>query len=313
MEDATEVRSTNHRSKEHVFMRWALGICGGLVAIAGSLVSVYAIWHHLTLQTKGETDAFCNVNETFNCDAVAASAFSEIFGVPLGAWGLGYFLATALCLGIALSRNRYAHGHALAYIALVAVGVLTSVGLAGISAVAIGAFCLSCIGVYVVTALQGVVLAVFWRQLKKPFEMFQLVQGGASATAVVLLIAASFFAIQPSISQAMASAEKTSGAKPSAAEGPALSAEEYPVFVERASLSKLGEDFRKGPDDAKVVITEFADLQCPPCRRMSEILSRLAHEFPKDVQIVFKNYPIDTKCNRGTSHPQACYLAVLGR
>jgi protein-disulfide isomerase len=46
---------------------------------------------------------------------------------------------------------------------------------------------------------------------------------------------------------------------------------------------------------------------------MSESLGRLSERFPKDVQIVFKNYPIDSKCNRGMLHPQGCDLAVLGR
>jgi protein-disulfide isomerase len=53
----------------------------------------------------------------------------------------------------------------------------------------------------------------------------------------------------------------------------------------------------KGSDDASVTIVEFADFECPHCRRVSSVLSRLAADDSADVQIQFKHFPLSTHRN----------------
>lgn len=38
-----------------------------------------------------DTPSICNINETFNCEVANKSVYSEFFGVPLSAIGIGYF------------------------------------------------------------------------------------------------------------------------------------------------------------------------------------------------------------------------------
>lgn len=48
----------------------------------------------------------------------------------------------------------------------------------------------------------------------------------------------------------------------------------------------------KGAKDAPVVIVEWADFQCPYCAAASPVLDQIAAQYPGDVRLVFKNYPL---------------------
>lgn len=48
----------------------------------------------------------------------------------------------------------------------------------------------------------------------------------------------------------------------------------------------------KGPANAKVVIQEFSDFQCPYCNRVNPTVAQLLKKYPKDVKIVWRNFPL---------------------
>jgi protein-disulfide isomerase len=70
-----------------------------------------------------------------------------------------------------------------------------------------------------------------------------------------------------------------------------------PVLEEPVKLSLTG-DPAKGPDNARVTIVEFSDFQCPFCSKAVAEANEIVREFPKDVRLVFKQFPLD-------SHAQA--------
>lgn len=48
-----------------------------------------------------------------------------------------------------------------------------------------------------------------------------------------------------------------------------------------------------GPDDAPIVIVEFSDYQCPYCAKWyAEVFNPLLQQYPEQVRIVFRNYPL---------------------
>lgn len=53
-----------------------------------------------------------------------------------------------------------------------------------------------------------------------------------------------------------------------------------------------------GKADAKVVITEFSDFECPYCRQMQPDVQRIKAEYQGKIKWVFRNFPLDF-------HPQA--------
>jgi len=49
----------------------------------------------------------------------------------------------------------------------------------------------------------------------------------------------------------------------------------------------------RGPKSAPVRIVEFSDFQCPYCADLQKTLDQVLAAFPKDVQLVFKQYPLN--------------------
>jgi len=50
-------------------------------------------------------------------------------------------------------------------------------------------------------------------------------------------------------------------------------------------------DPQKGPKEAHCVLVVFSDFQCPFCKDMAEVLTRLHADLPKDTRLVFKHLP----------------------
>lgn len=48
----------------------------------------------------------------------------------------------------------------------------------------------------------------------------------------------------------------------------------------------------KGPADAPVTLALFTDFECTYCARLAPILDQVHHQYPDDVKIVFKNFPL---------------------
>jgi protein-disulfide isomerase len=106
------------------------------------------------------------------------------------------------------------------------------------------------------------------------------------------------------------------GAKGSAAAGGASAggvedlSQHYEAVTGRIELD--GTEPVIGPADAKFVMVEWADFECPYCAVMSEELKKILAENP-DVKLYFKHYPISEKCNsfvEGERHKDACNAAA---
>jgi len=48
----------------------------------------------------------------------------------------------------------------------------------------------------------------------------------------------------------------------------------------------------KGPASARVTIVEFVDYECPHCRHAQALLRQALGEYPKDVKVYFKHFPL---------------------
>ena len=52
------------------------------------------------------------------------------------------------------------------------------------------------------------------------------------------------------------------------------------------------EDQKKGAENPKVTIVEYSDFQCPACASMYPIMKELVEEFPNDLQVVYRHFPL---------------------
>jgi protein-disulfide isomerase len=48
----------------------------------------------------------------------------------------------------------------------------------------------------------------------------------------------------------------------------------------------------KGPANAPVVLTEFADFQCPFCGQVPSLMDQVLKAYPKEVKFVYKEFPL---------------------
>lgn len=288
-------------------------LIGIVIALLGIGVSIYSLVHHLEVHATGHTDAACNINQTFNCDEVALSKYSEVGGVPLGVFGIGYFAAIVLLLGTALIGHKSENEHMQGYTLLVVIGAITSVVLGSISYFGLGHVCLACMGIYILTFLQLILVLVGKKELIPADFGAKSALNGATTAAIVVAVAVAGFNFLKPAHQPQPVSDPAAATRPTAAElGP--KAEDIPLA--KSAYSGLGEDYRKGGDEARVVIQEFADFQCPACAHMSQTLEQLHAELGDKVLIVFRNYPLDNSCNsaiKNKMHEWACKAAVMAR
>jgi cyclophilin family peptidyl-prolyl cis-trans isomerase/protein-disulfide isomerase len=52
------------------------------------------------------------------------------------------------------------------------------------------------------------------------------------------------------------------------------------------------DDWQQGPANAAVTIVVYSDFQCPNCARVAPMLAQLREEFPDDLRLVFRHFPL---------------------
>ena len=135
------------------------------LCLAGALVSgLLLLQHHGERGAVSAVNGVCGNGETSGCEDVARSAWSSFAGLPIAAWGLLFYLALALALALALlCAERLRETLAGIVLAALALGLLVDVGLLGVQALAIKAFCALCILTYLLSAGALAALAPAWR------------------------------------------------------------------------------------------------------------------------------------------------------
>jgi uncharacterized membrane protein len=128
----------------------------GTLAFIGVFVSTY-----LTLYKFGYIGSLqCAVG---SCETVNTSRWATFFGLPVAAWGLGFYVS-ALALVVVGIQERYADSRALslALVALTGWGVLFSGWLTYLELFVIDAICIWCVtSAVIVLVMFGVSVAEY--------------------------------------------------------------------------------------------------------------------------------------------------------
>lgn len=305
------------------FLKKSRKIIFGLLCVVGFGLSIYTLQHHLLLESQGATNSICNVNALVNCDAVAASEYSEFFGLPLGVFGAGYFFCLFLLylnsivkfrppfftLGILGDKSERSDGQTLLLTSLV--GLLVIFVLGGISLLKIGSVCAMCIGIYICVFVTTHLL-IFDAKRLLPFSANEIFNGVFKAVLYVLFIVVLLSKMYIPSTDPTVDSSKTKTAQ----ESSATSNASLDIDISTSPYKGFGEDYRLGPDEAPVTIVEFADLECPACSYMFNLLKEIRQKYQDQVRVVFKNYPLSSECNPSTQrvmHKFACSAARMAR
>lgn len=66
----------------------------------------------------------------------------------------------------------------------------------------------------------------------------------------------------------------------------------------------VGDSPQRGPSDAWVTVVEFADFECPFCRKEEQVVADVESFYAGDLRVVFKHFPLTSL------HPHAQAAAV---
>jgi protein-disulfide isomerase/uncharacterized membrane protein len=213
------------------------------------------------------------------CDEVARSPYSRIAGIPVAAFGFGYF---GLLVLLALSRLQYpeqwrTYGKMLA--ALSTLGVLafayfTYVQLFVLNLYAKGSPCWWCL------AAAGTNLVVWLLSLTG-------LRGALQATGMLSRELAQSLAV----SLALVVAGLAYGGWQW---NRATTAQTIQTDNEKLTMLYLdGQGWRKGSPKAPLVIVEFSDFQCPACKQAYELLeTQILPQLGDKALFVFRHYPL---------------------
>jgi uncharacterized membrane protein len=131
-----------------------------ILAVGGIVVSSVSLKHHYAT-SKTE---FCDIGNTFNCDIVNRSEYSEILGIPVALIGMvGY----AAVLGLATVYRERRETPSLVF-AGAAAGLAFALYLTYIEGRVLGVWCIMCLSSLALISGIAVVSGVLWFRSRQP-------------------------------------------------------------------------------------------------------------------------------------------------
>lgn len=297
-----------------------------IVLVVSIAISLLLLYEHEVLALGGKVGlGVCNLGEMINCANVISSAWSSFLGVSLAAWGLFFYLFVGSLLIIRTNNENFQQATHFFITVLYAIAVVVSIVLLGISKFLIGAFCPLCLSLYLLNIFSFILLykTVASNGLRAGFRNFNQVifkgsfwqfrdesteKGFSLLTLIKVLILCATLTLLPALlMKIFVSQTLVSEVRENVSSWP-----KQGRLKMIAPAPGLVEDLVKGNKRASIQIVEFADLQCPFCRLFYLELDDLVRKYPGRVNVVFKNFPLDSSCNiavPGPMHPEACQLA----
>ncbi|MGE0526091.1 MAG: vitamin K epoxide reductase family protein [Bdellovibrionales bacterium] len=285
--------------------RTQLALASTFFAVLGHL---YLTLHYYPLKFGfAAGQSLCNINAKFDCDAVAASAYSALLGIPLSVWGL--VTNAVLFVMVLLSWLEWTENPERLRrwtLALAGVSAGASVVMALISFALMQNYCLFCIGLYALSfltfaALLGVPREPFWMHFRRDPPM--LLKESRGILFFLAVIPVGSYLVHQMFMQNLGDAQVARMIQESVADWQNSPKNE---FVAKPTLATGA-----GTENAALTITEFADFRCGHCKHASYTLEAFVKSHP-DVRFEFYSFPLDGACNEGiqSANGISCRLAA---
>ena len=273
------------------------------VALFATLLSVtahiYLTLHYYALKFGYASEqSICNINAKFNCDAVAASDYASLLGVPMSLWGMATNLVLfgLIVLGWLEWTKQPERVRRFAY-ALAALNLASSVVMGSISLLYLQTFCLVCIGLYVLSAITFATYATIprgprWSGLRSDLTTHFAESlpwlGSLGSIPVIAFVAHMMFANN--------AAEHQGGNINQIEQMVSGALAEWALSPRRDFVAKPSLVMGPSKESAKMTLVEFADFRCGHCKHASLTLDAFVKAHP-DVRLEFYAFPLDGACN----------------
>ena len=245
------------------------------------------------------------------CVTVGQSKYSSIFGIPIAAFGIIYFmLLTFLILVADYAKGAYYKIFCGIGLHLIAVGLIVDVIL-GILMIQIGRICELCVATYAINLAIFIILIFF---IKNNFPMGEIKESlksfftpeDSDGKAVLALSMIFVFAISAAVLAGSNIIKFKSGFHKNQDADKFISS----FYNQKEEKIKFPEsNLTIGKSDAKVKIYIFTDFLCSACRKLYEIEKNIIAKYEGKIEIVYFHYPLDKSCNNDmeeTIYPNSC-------
>ncbi len=276
-------------------------------SIIGFFSSLWTYLLHIQLKTQSGIPLICDVNETINCSKIIGSSQGELFGIPLGIYGMIYWL---IAIGLAFFPiwNHVSSKYISFWrLFLSSIGLITALILMYISYFTLKGICEFC-SVVQVTCIAYFVISLI-SYLKSRRVIFCAIKPAFynlifSSILLFIIPITINFTMSPLIEKYYKNIKLEKEQKLQK-----LQKEYYnnvaipysPVF------DNTDIDFSKGSSNAQIVIVEFTDFECPYCQVLHDRLKNIEKNIGREnIRIVFRNWPL-------SYHVHAKKLAIAAR
>jgi protein-disulfide isomerase/rhodanese-related sulfurtransferase len=241
-----------------------------ILALLGLFDSLYLLWTY----TSPSRPMVCLGT---GCDAVRASVYSHVWGVPMPVFGVaGYMLVALLIIAESLVPAALAIEVRFALAGATGFGFLFSLYLEYLQGFVIHAFCAWCVtSGLAMTALCALAVYNVVRPAPEADAAAQIAQVRsyfAVGVAALLIGVPAFYEL--------------------AKHGEAPPPPPPPPSETTAEKLVRPDSHVAGNPNAAVTVVEFGDFECPVCGREEEVAREIRAKYAKQIRFVFRQFPL---------------------
>ncbi|HEV2351296.1 MAG TPA: thioredoxin domain-containing protein [Terriglobia bacterium] len=238
------------------------------LSLAGLFISIYLWW----VYTSPSHALVCLGT---GCDAVRASRYSTLWGLPLPIYGVAMYAAMVLLIfAEQLISTLMAGKVRYTFTAMAGVGFLFSLYLTYLEGFVIHAWCAWCVGSAVtITVIFAVAVLQWVRPSRRPDDAAALatLRRHFSVVIAAIVLGVPAFAILSSHGEAPPVSQ--------------VNADAMKALVRPDSHST-------GNPDAPLTVVEFGDFECPACGGEEPVVREILKKYGGRIRFVFRQFPL---------------------
>jgi len=277
-----------------------------MLSLVGLVVAGWLLSIHISVSTgqAGLTEG-CGVLGSIGghgCADVAASSYSDLFGIPLAAVAMGYYATILLLVFWAMRNYQAAYEPLYTGFFLSTLAIVVTVVMFCIARFVLKSFCVGC-------SILWLVNLAIWPCFVKHLGL----NWGNALGANLELVRKKNLALRPDrlrnsfltglvcvlVFSAVGAAAKGMNSQANAPTDSTIVKDFNDAPVTFLPPEALGGAQAKGLLDQTPVmdIVEFADVRCPGCRMAAPFLKPFVSKNHDKVRLTFRNFPLDGGCN----------------
>ncbi|MEI7910133.1 MAG: vitamin K epoxide reductase family protein [Verrucomicrobiota bacterium] len=248
------------------------------LAAGGLAINLLLLWRHL----RGGQIAGCGGASA--CDEMLSSQWSEVFGIPVTVFGALVYLGLIVSL-LVPERPQ------LRRVLGIVLGAAIWFGF--VQAVLVGRFCPWCMAAHSIGVC--VVVLGLWREVRIDHTVSLWMTTGTMVVVVALGLG---FAQRAKRRIPWYRIDELRALSPSQVSGIYARGDGRKVaFADGRRVFDVNALPHLGPPDARCVMVEYFDYQCPSCQVMRGFIDALLARHPADLCVVILPVPMERSCN----------------